>query len=105
MIFVFAGLDTSLQASTSCLLHLTKTYPEWLDKIKGDGLGSLDAIMNNKSLDLVMKEALRLWNPAPCTFWRLTIKPMEICGITIPKGHIILPPVGWNRDKPYFVDA
>jgi hypothetical protein len=94
MIFIFAGLDTSLQASTSCLLHLTKTYPEWLDKIKGDGLGSLDAIMNNKSLDLVMKETLRLWNPAPCTWWRMTIKPMEICGITIPKGHIIIPPVG-----------
>jgi cytochrome P450 len=92
--FIFAGLETSLQVSTSCLLHLTKTHPEWLEKIKNDGLGSLDAIMNNKSLDLVMKEALRLWNPAPCTFWRLTIKPMEICGITIPKGHIIIAPVG-----------
>jgi hypothetical protein len=94
MIFIFAGLDTSLQASTSCLLHLTKTYPEWLDKIKGDGLESLDAIMNNKSLDLVMKETLRVWNPAPSSFFRMTVKPMEICGITIPKGHIIIPPVG-----------
>jgi cytochrome P450 len=63
MIFVLAGLDTSLQASTSCLLHCSKSYPEWLDKIKGDGLGSLDAIMNNKSLDLVMNETLRVWNP------------------------------------------
>jgi cytochrome P450 len=104
-VFAFAGLDTSSQASTSCLLHLTKTYPEWLDKIKGDGLESLDAIMNNKSLDLVMKETLRVWNPAISSIWRMTIKPMEICGITIPKGHIIIPPVGWNRDKPYFVDA
>jgi hypothetical protein len=105
MMFVFAGLDTSLQASTSCLLHLTKTYPEWSEKIKGDGLGSLDAIMNNKSLDLVMKESLRVWNPAMSSMFRMTIKPMEICGITIPKGHLIIPPVGFNRDKPYFVDA
>jgi cytochrome P450 len=105
MIFIFAGLDTSLQASTSCLLHLTKTYPAWSDRIKGDGLESLDAIMNNKSLDLVMKETLRIWNPAPGSFFRMTVKPMEICGITIPKGHVIIPPVGWNRDKPYFVDA
>jgi hypothetical protein len=104
MVFIFAGLDTSLQASTSCLLHCTKSYPEWLDKIKADGVGSLDAIMNNKSLDLVMKETLRMWNPAMSSFWRMTIKPMEICGITIPKGHAIVPPVGWNRDKPYFVE-
>jgi hypothetical protein len=103
--FMFAGLDTSLQASTSCLLHLTKSYPEWLDKIKGDGLESLDAIMNNKSLDLVMKETLRVWNPAPSSMFRMTIKPMEICGITIPKGHLIIPPIGFNRDKPYFVNA
>jgi cytochrome P450 len=105
MIFTFGGLDTSLQASTSCLLHLTKSYPEWLDKIKGDGLESLDAIMNNKSLDLVMKETLRVWNPALSSAMRMTIKPMEICEITIPKGHLIVPIVGWNRDKPYFVDA
>jgi hypothetical protein len=105
MIFMFAGLDTSLQASTSCLLHLTKTYPEWLYKIKKDEVGSLDAIMNNKSLDLVMKETLRVWNPAMSSFWRMTIKPMEICGITIPRGTCIIPLIGWNRDKPYFVDA
>jgi hypothetical protein len=105
MIFLFAGLDTSLQASTSCLLHCTKSYPEWLEKIKKDGLKSLDAIMNNKSLDLVMKETLRVWNPAIAAFGRITIKPMEICGMTIPKGTLIGIPIGWNRDKPYFVDA
>ena len=33
------------------------------------------------------------------------MKPMEICGMTIPKGTTIIPPIGWNRDKPYFVDA
>ena len=105
MIFLFAGLDTSLQASTSCLLHCTKSYPEWLDKIKADGVGSLDAIMNNNSLDLVMKETLRVWNPMFSSFMRMTIKPMEICGMTIPTGTTIIPPIGWNRDKPYFVDG
>ena len=105
MIFIFAGLDTSLQASTSCLLHCTKSYPEWLDKIKADGVESLDAIMENKSLALVMKETLRVWNPAMTTFWRETVKPMIICGMTIPTGTTIIPPLGWNRDKPYFTDA
>jgi hypothetical protein len=105
MAFLLTGLDTSLQSSTSCLLHCTKSYPEWLDKIKADGVESLDAIMNNKSLDLVMKETLRLWNPAMASFWKMTVKPMEICGMTIPKGTTIIPPVGFNRDKPYYVDA
>jgi hypothetical protein len=105
MVFLFAGLDTSLQASTSCLLHCTKSYPEWLEKIKTDGVGSLDAIMKNKSLDLVMKETLRVWNPVSSTFFRMTIKPMELCGMAIPKGTCIIPPIGWNRDKPYFIDA
>jgi cytochrome P450 len=103
--FLYAGLDTSAMAATNFLLHCTKSYPEWLEKIKTDGVGSLDAIMNNKSLDLVMKETLRVWNPAMCSMFRMTIKPMEICRIKIPKGTCIIPPIGWNRDKPYFVDA
>ena len=105
MVFIFAGIITSLQSSTSCLMHCTKSYPEWLDKIKADGVESLDAIMNNKSLDLVMKETLRVWNPMFSSFMRMTIKPMEICGMTIPTGTTIIPPIGWNRDKPYFVDG
>jgi cytochrome P450 len=105
MAFLLTGLDTSLQTSTSCLLHCTKSYPEWLDKIKAEGVETLDAIMNNKSLDLVFKETIRLSNPAMSAFFRITLKPMEICGITIPKGHCIMSPVGWNRDKPYYVDA
>ena len=105
MIFQFAGLDTSLQAATSCLLHLTKSYPEWLDKIRADGVENIDQILKNKSLDLVMKETLRMWNPAMSSFWRKSMKPMEICGIEIPKGTIILPPCGWNKLKPYFKDA
>ena len=59
MVFFLAGLDTSLQASVSCILHSTKSHPGWLEKIKAEGVESLDAIMNNKSLDLVMKETLR----------------------------------------------
>jgi cytochrome P450 len=105
MAFLNGGVDTSVNTSTSCLLHCTKSYPEWLDKIKADGVENLDAILNNKSLDLVIKETLRMWNPAPSSFWRMTIKPMEICGMKLPKGTTIVPPVGWNRDKPYFVDA
>jgi cytochrome P450 len=105
MVFIFAGIITTLQSSTSCLMHCTKSYPEWLDKIRADGVESLDAIMKNKSLDLVMKETLRVWNPMFSSFMRMTIKPMEICGMTIPKGTTIIPPIGWNRDKPYFVDG
>ena len=105
MLFLFAGIINSSTISTSSLLHCTKSYPEWIDKIKADGVGSLDAIMNNKSLDLVMRESTRIWTPLFSSFQRMTIKPMEICGITIPKGHYVLAPYGWNRDKPYFVDA
>jgi hypothetical protein len=105
MVLFLGGVDTSLNTATNVLLYCTKSYPEWLDKIKADGVETLDAIMNNKSLDLVIKETLRLWNPAPFSFWRMTIKPMEICGMKLPKGTTVLPPVGWNREKPYFVDA
>jgi cytochrome P450 len=35
----------------------------------------------------------------------MTVKPMELCGMAIPKGTCIIPPGVWNRDKPYFIDA
>jgi cytochrome P450 len=105
MFFMFAGIINSSTISTSSILHCTKSYPEWIDKIKAAEVGSIDAIMNNKSLDLVMRESTRVWTPLFSSFRRLTIKPMEICGITIPKGHYVMAPYGWNRDKPCFVDA
>jgi cytochrome P450 len=105
MVFMFAGVINSATTGHTLLLHCTKSYPEWLDKIKVEGVGSIDAILKNKSLDHVMREIFRVWNPQFSSFRRETIKPMELCGIKIPKGHYIMTPNGWNRDKPYFVDA
>jgi hypothetical protein len=105
MIFMFAGVITSSTTVHTLLLHCVKSFPEWLDKIKAEGVESTDAILNNKSLDQVMREILRVWNPQFSSFRREVIKPMELCGVKIPKGHYIMTPTGWNRDKPHFIDA
>lgn len=66
---------------------------------------NVQQIMENGNLDLVFKETLRMWNPTLASFWRVCLKPMEICGIVLPKGTVLLPPTGWNRLNPLFKDG
>ena len=102
--FQFAGLDTSLQASTSCICWLAKKYPEWIEKIKEDGLDNIDQILKNKSLDLVIKETLRLNGPIPGAFFRRVIKDMEITGVNVPKGTVIFLPMTLTKFHPHFIN-
>ena len=68
--FSFAGFDTSLQTSSSCIMWTAKNHQNWLDKIRNEGVDNLEKIKVNHSLELVMKETLRLQNPALMSFAR-----------------------------------
>ena len=70
MAFQSAGLDTSLQTSTTTICKLARDHPEWIDRIRADGLDTIDQISNNKSLGLVIKEVLRVHSPAFMGFFR-----------------------------------
>ena len=63
-VFVFAGLDTSLQTSTSCIMHTAKNHQDWISKIKNEGVETLEKIRVNHSLELVIQETLRLYGPS-----------------------------------------
>jgi cytochrome P450 len=103
--FQFAGFDTSLQASTSGLVMMAKRHPEWLEKIKADGLGDWAAIEANRSLDLAIREVLRMYSPAPGNFPRTLIKEVILDGVKVPKGAGVMVPSTFRRNNVAFKDA
>ena len=78
--FIIAGLDTSLQLSTSCIMWLSNKYPEWIKNIQKDGLKDFETIEANNSLDLVIKETLRMYSPTNPLF-RAVSKDMKLSGV------------------------
>ena len=101
----FAGYDTSMQTSTSCVMWMVKQHPDWIAKIRNEGVDSLEKIKTNNSLDLVIKETLRLYNPTVQSFTRKVIKDMKITGVNIPKGTMIFVSTGSNCQKSAFIDS
>jgi hypothetical protein len=102
--FQFAGLDTSLQLSTTAVCKLARDHPEWIDKIRADGLDTLDQISNNKSMGLVIKEVLRLHSPVIFGFFRCVTKDTEVAGVPIPKGCVVIIPGNMNSHHPHWVN-
>jgi cytochrome P450 len=49
---------------------MSRDRPEWIEKIRKDGLETPDQIAKNKSLGLVIKEILRLHSPVLAAFFR-----------------------------------
>ena len=103
--FFFAGYDTSLQSSMSGIMNMAKKSPNWINKIKNDGVNNIDEIQKNYSLDLAIKEIQRLYNPAPVAFPRFQLKETEIAGVKFPKGTKVGTQVGNNKYNKKFIDA
>lgn len=98
--FAFAAVDTSLQASTNGLMHIAQNYQDYFNKIEFEGLKSLSEIKNNHTLELVIKEILRIYNPASTSFQRILQKDIKVAGVTLKKGFYIGIPVSikkWNK--------
>jgi len=104
MAFNLAGLDTSLQASTTALCKLSRDHPEWIEKIRNDGVETDEQIFKNESLGLVIKETLRMYSPTPSGFFRVMLKDYEIAGVNLPKGCLVMVPGNINRFHPYWIN-
>ncbi|MQA60053.1 MAG: cytochrome P450 [Actinophytocola sp.] len=94
MIFLMmAAHDTSTITSTAAVYHLGK-HPEWQERVRqeslalGDAPPDLAALDSLESLDLVIKESLRLVAPVP-TFPRKAVADTEVLGHYIPGGSFV----------------
>jgi cytochrome P450 len=94
MIFLMmAAHDTSTVTATGAVYYLAK-YPRWQERARAEcaalGGGPLDiaALDSLTTLDMVVKETLRLVTSAPAII-RRTIRDTEIDGYHLPKGVIV----------------
>lgn len=94
MIFLMmAAHDTSTVTSSAMAYYLAK-HPEWQERAReeslalGDELPDIEALDRLETLDLVMKEALRLVAPVP-SLARKTVKDTEVLGHYIPEGTLV----------------
>src|SRR5438067_2050772 len=94
MIFLMmAAHDTTTITSTAAAYHLAK-HPEWQERAReeslalGDAVPDLEALDELKTLDLVIKESLRLTAPVP-SLARRTAKDVDVLGHYIPAGTLV----------------
>ena len=103
--FLFGGYDSSVNSSVSCLMRMAQSHQDWIEKIKNDGVDNITKVQSNHSLDLTVKEALRLVNPINTSFPRIVIKDLDIKGVQFTKGDMIFTTTGLNRWNTQFKDA
>jgi cytochrome P450 len=94
MIFLMmAAHDTSTITSTAAAYYLAK-HPQWQDRAReeslqlGPDLPDIDALERLHTLDLVIKEALRLVAPVPALM-RKTVDDTDVLGHYIPAGTLV----------------
>ncbi|WP_158893664.1 cytochrome P450, partial [Amycolatopsis anabasis] len=94
MIFLMmAAHDTSTITSTAAAYYLAK-HPDWQERAReeslrlGDDLPDIEALEGLRSLDLVIKEALRLVAPVP-SMTRKTVRDTEVLGHYLPANTLV----------------
>ncbi|XP_060247070.1 cytochrome P450 3A1 isoform X1 [Meriones unguiculatus] len=98
IIFIFAGYDTT-STTLSFVLHSLATYPDIQKKLQEEidralpnkASPSYDSVMEMEYLDMVLNETLRLY-PIANRLERVCKKDVEINGVFIPKGSIVMIP-------------
>ncbi|XP_056662441.1 cytochrome P450 3A4-like [Monodelphis domestica] len=109
IIFLFAGYETTSSVLSFLFYHLA-TNPEIQEKLHKE----IDAVLPNKEavtydalvqmeyLDMVINENLRLF-PIAGRVERVAKKTVELNGLTIPKGTVVMtPPYVLHRDPEYW---
>ncbi|XP_074500310.1 cytochrome P450 3A27-like isoform X2 [Sebastes fasciatus] len=99
MIFIFAGYETSsstLGFVSYCLAtnpHTQKTLQEEIDETFPEkGRPTYEALMQMEYLDMVLNESMRLY-PIANRLERISKSSVDINGVTIPKGTVVMVPV------------
>ncbi|NXW89770.1 CP3AC protein, partial [Alopecoenas beccarii] len=98
IIFAFAGYETT-SSTLSYIAYSLATHPDVQQQLQDEIDASLpnkatptyDAIMQMEYLDMVVNESLRLF-PTVGRIERVCKKTVEINGVTIPEGMVILIP-------------
>ena len=95
MIFVlFAAHDTSTSTMNTMCYQLAK-HPQWQERARTESLAlgkdhiDFDDLEKLETLDLVMKESLRMVVPI-CVTFRNTVKDTEILGYHVPKDTMVM---------------
>lgn len=98
IIFIFAGYETT-SSVLSFLTYLLATHPDVQQKLQEEidatfpnkTLPSYDVLVQMEYLDMVVNESLRLF-PVAGRLERLCKKDVEIKGVLIPKGTVVMVP-------------
>jgi cytochrome P450 len=93
MVFLMMAAHDTSTSTLSTMLQYLGQHPEWQDRCRAESaalgerpsLAELDTLV---SLDLVMKECLRLRAPVPVVV-RRTVKDVVVEGVRIPKGRFV----------------
>ncbi|XP_058425191.1 cytochrome P450 3A12-like [Diceros bicornis minor] len=97
-IFIFAGYETT-SSSLSFLMYLLATHPDVQQKLQEEidatfpnkAPPTYDALVQMEYLDMVLNESLRLF-PIVSRLQRVCKKDVEINGVFIPKGTVVIVP-------------
>jgi cytochrome P450 len=95
MIFLMMAAHDTSTITTSTVAYYLARFPEWQERARaeslalGDDMLDIDSLGRLSTLDLVIKESLRLVPPVP-GLARKTIKDTEILGFHIPAGTICM---------------
>ncbi|XP_062944446.1 cytochrome P450 3A4-like isoform X1 [Cynocephalus volans] len=111
IIFIFGGYETTSN-TLSFIMYLLATHPDIQQKLQEE----IDATLPNKApatydtlvqmeyLDMVVNESLRLF-PIGGRLERLCKKDVEINGVFIPKGVVVMIPIfALHRDPKYWTE-
>ncbi|XP_040917720.1 cytochrome P450 3A27-like [Toxotes jaculatrix] len=97
--FIFAGYETSsstlgfIAYNLATHPHIQKTLQEEIDETFPEkGQPTCDALMQMEYLDMVVNETMRLY-PIATRLERISKASVEVNGVTIPKGTVIVVPL------------
>lgn len=77
--------------------------PDWVSKCVAEGLNTHQEILENKYLEFLIKEVLRVCPPIPLALPRKIIKNCEVDGIHFWKGDsVTFPHGGFGMSKEYY---
>ncbi|CAH7275266.1 cytochrome P450 3A31 [Phodopus roborovskii] len=99
IIFIFAGYDTT-SSTLAFTLYLLATHPDIQKKLQEEIDATLpnkarpnyDKVMEMEYLDMVLNETLRLY-PFGSRLERVCKQDVELDGVFVPKGSIVMVPV------------